>query len=424
MDKRIEQKKWTKKRIAFLAGGGLLFVLLITFGFQSRESSFETARSRVNIESVIEGDFQEMVSFLATVEPENTIQLDATEGGIVEEIFVEDGQQLQAGQPILRLSNTSLRLDFMNRETQIVEQINNLRSTRITLEQNKRLLQQQLIDISYQLDEQKRQFNINSSLYSDSVISQNDFDAARANFKYLKEKKQLLKEQLNTDERYRQNQLQRIDNSVEMMERNLSAIRKNLENLTIKAPIAGQLNSFDHEVGQTKAKGENIGRIDVLGNYILSAQIDQYHLNRIEIGQRARATFNNQNFVLTVSKIFPTIENGQFEIRLKFMAIENLSDSTSNNLPQNIRRGQNVQSKIELGSAKTALLVPRGAFSQSNAGNYVYVVEGNAAYKRKVKLGKQNSDYIEIIEGLVKGEQVVTSSYSTFGGAQKLVLTQ
>jgi len=415
MDKIIPQKKWTIKKLLLIIGSPLLITLLVSLAVSSREKSFKVNKNKLSYGIATYGNFQDMVSFQGTVEPIKTIQLDATEGGIVEEIFVEDGAMVEVDQALLRLSNTTLKLDFMNRETQIVEQINNLRSTRITLDQNKRQVQEQLVDLNYNLKEQIRQYQLDSTLYADSVISTTEYLASKANYAYLKEKKNLLSDRLNTDEAYRKSQLSRIDASVDMMERNLEAIRSNLKNLVIKAPISGQLNSFDHEIGQTKAKGINLGRIDRLGNYLVSAQIDQYYLNRIKGGQKAKASFTGKGYSMQVEKIFPTIVNSQFEVHLVF---------TDSILPPNIRRGQNIQLRLELSATKKALVVPRGSFSQSNNGKYVYVVEENNAYRRKVKLGSQNPESIEVIEGLTKGEKIITSSYNAFGDAEKIILIQ
>lgn len=415
MDKIIAKKKWNLTKILLLVGIPLLLILIISLAVSSRERSFKIEKTKLSYGEVRFDDFQDMISFQGTVEPIKTIQLDATEGGIVEEIWVEDGAMVTVDQPLMRLSNTSLKLDFMNRETQIVEQINNLRSTRITLDQNKRQVQEQLIDLEYNLREQTRQYQLDSTLYRDSVISTTEYLASLSNYKYLIQKRAVLAERLNTDEAYRRSQLIRIDASVDMMERNLEAIRKNLENLIVKAPISGQLNSFDHEIGQTKTKGENLGRIDQIDGYLVSAQVDQYYLNRMQLGQVAKVSFAGKQHVMEIAKILPTVVNSQFEVHLSF---------TDTLLPQNIRRGQTVQVRLELSAVKQALLVPRGSFSQSNSGKYVYVVEGEEAHRRLVKLGSQNPESIEILEGLAKGEKIITSSYTAFGNAEKIILIQ
>lgn len=413
MDRQIEKKKWTVKRIALWAGLPVGIVLLLLMAMSGRESTYRVEADRVTVGEVIYDDFQDIISVQGTIEPLTTIQIDASEGGVVEEIFVEDGAQVEAGQPLIRLSNTSLTLDFMNRETQIVEQINNLRSTRISLDQTKRQVQEQLVDITYQLKEQQRQWKIDSALYAKEVIPEADFNASKASLHYLKQKRALLEERGKTDEAYRTSQLHNIDASVEMMERNLEAIRQNLENLTVKAPIAGQLNSFDHEIGQTKSMGERLGRVDVPGAYQVSAMVDQYYLNRLQVGQEAGVDVGGKVFRLSVSKVFPTVANNQFEIHLQFLS----------EVPENIRRGQNLQVKLELSAKAKAMMVPRGGFYQSTGGKYAFVLnESGEAYKRAITLGSQNPTYIQVLEGLNAGERIITSSYDAFGEAERIVL--
>lgn len=413
MDKIIKQKKWPIKRILIWTGSPLLVVVLLIMAFGDRSSSYRVDQNRITISEVIYGEFQDVIPLQGSVEPLTTIQITASEGGKVEEIFVEDGIEVTQGQPLMRLSNTNLRLDFMNRETQIVEQINNLRSTRISLDQNQRQVQEQLVDLKYQLSEQERQWKIDSQLFSQDAISQSEFDASKANTKYLREKIALLRDRLATDEAYRSNQMNRIDASIEMMERNLEAIRSNLENLVVKAPISGQLNSFDHEIGQSKNRGENLGRVDVLDGYQISAQVDQYYLNRVRPDQPATIDISGTTYHLKVAKVLPTVVNNQFEIHLQFL----------DTLPPNIRRGQNIQVRLELSAKTKSLMVKRGGFYQSSGGNYAYVVnETGEAYKREISLGPQNPDYIQVISGLNEGEQVITSSYEGFGDVEKIVL--
>lgn len=397
-----------------LFGSPLLLVCLIWLGAASRERTYRVSGQRLSYAKAFIGDFQDIASFQGTVEPMKTVLLDATEGGVVEEIMAENGAMVEAGQPLLRLSNTSLRLDFMNRETQIVEQINNLRSTRINLEQNKRQVQEQLLDIEFQRKEQARQWQQDSQLFSQKALSLAAYKASQARLQYLQRKEALLLDRLSTDERYRQSQLGRIDASVDMMERNLAAIRQNLESLVLKAPISGQLNSFDHELGQTKSRGERLGRIDQLEQYAISAKVDQYYLDRVRLGQQANLPFAGLSYVVEVAKIFPTVVNGQFELRLHFV---------DGRFPEQLRRGQSLPVKLKLSANRQALLLPRGAFSQGSTGSHVFVRNGNEAEKRQVRLGSQNPDYIEVLEGLSPGEEIISSSYRAFGEAERIVIT-
>ncbi len=398
-----------------MLGGSALLIALVWFVISSTgEKSFRIDRSRVSVDKVIYGDFQDIIAVNGVVEPIRTVQIAADEGGRVEEIFVEDGSFVQAGDPLMRLSNTAVSLDFMNRETQIIEQINNLRSTRITLDMNKRQIEEQVLDIRYQLLERERQFKIDSALYAQGAIAQTLFDESKNELDYLRGRQRLLTERLTTDEIYRLSQLGRIDQSIELMERNLDAIRINLENLIIKAPLTGQISQFDHEIGETKNRGQNLGRVDVMDAFLISAPIDQYYLNRVYADQKAVSDLSGTSYNTSIAKVFPAVEAGQFEVHLKF-------DSTR--APSNLRRGQNARVKLELSAKEQAVMIKRGGFFQSTGGKYVYVVDNDGrAVRREIQLGSQNPEYIKVLSGLEEGELVITSSSDDFGDTEIIYL--
>lgn len=413
MDKVIQKKKWTTKRILIIIGiaMGVLSITYMLLGNKDRTLSID--RDRVSIATVEKGLFNDNIPISGQIEPIKSIIVTAAEGGNVEELFVEDGTFVKRGTPLLRLSNANLMLDFMNRETQIVEQINNLRSTRLTIEQNKRTLKDQLIDIDYQLIEAERQYAIDSTLYADSVIPKNQFDATRNNIDYLRKKKAFTEVNIDREEAIQMTQLNRIDRSIELMERNLEAIRKNLENLTIKAPIDGQLTGFNHYLGETKQKGELLGQVDVSDGFLVRCGIDEYYLNRVREGQIGTFQFGGETHELIINKVLPQVSNGQFQVEMHF----------SEDVPEGIRRGQTLQIRLSLSSEVEALIVKRGGFYQSTGGNWVFVLSGeNTAVRREVKLGRQNTDYVEVLEGLAPGDQIITNAYTQYGEAQRLEL--
>ena len=415
MDKPIKKKRFTTKRIlTALFVVGVLAISWLALN-ASAKRTFNISSSKITIDEVIFDEFQEIVTVNGALEPVRTVQITASEGGRIEEIFIEDGVGVTRGQPILRLSNATMQLDFMNRETQIIEQINNLRSTRISLDQNKRQVQEQLLEVHYQLTEQKRLFSIDSVLFRDGAIARADFDESKNQLHYLKERLRLLEERKATDEAYRQSQLHRIDSSIELMERNLGAIRKALDNLTIKAPISGHISQFDHDIGESKNRGETLGRVDVLDSFLISAPVDQYYLNRVQIGQKAMADLGGREYQAVVSKIFPSVENGQFTVHLTF---------TGEHQVHNLRRGQNIRVSLELSAKERALMLKRGGFYQSSNGNYVFVVnDAGDAEKRTIQLGSQNPRYFKVLEGLNEGDKVITSSYATYGDAERIKIT-
>ncbi len=412
MDRKIEKKRFTLKKIAFVGGGVIVLALLVFLVLTgSGNSTYTLDKSRATIETIIYDEFRDVVPIQGTVEPKSTIYITAPEGGNVEEIFVEDGTFVEKGTPLLRLSNSTLMLDYMNRETQIIEQINNLRNTRLTIEENKRNTADQLIDVQYQLDEAERQYTMDSALYAQHVISQDEFLDSRNNTIYLRKKEKNLEDNMAYEARNRQLQLARIDGSIDLMERNLEAIRDNLENLVIKAPISGQLTSFNPELGESKSRGQQLGTIDVLDGYKVSAMIDEFYLSRIMVGQSGTFNQSNRTYGLKVSKVIPEVSNGQFEAQLVF----------TDSIPESITRGQTLQIKLALSNTIQTLLVPRGGFYQSTGGNWIFVMTGEGkALRREIKLGRQNTEYIEVLEGLAEGEQVVTNSYTAFGDATEL----
>ena len=415
MDRKIEKKQITPKRIAIVGGAMiLLFVSWLALN-ASAEKSYKVESNKLTIDEVVYDDFQEIVTINGSLEPVKTVQITASEGGMVEEVFIEDGASVETGQAIMRLSNATMQLDFMNRETQIIEQINNLRSTRISLDQNKRQVQEQLLEVNYQFLEQKRQFSIDSILFRDGAIAKSDFDESKNQLSYLNERLALLNERQETDENYRQSQLQRIDSSIQLMERNLGAIHKTLDNLTIKAPISGHISQFDHEIGESKNRGEALGRVDVLDSFLIAAPVDQYYLSRVHISQKAIADIGGRDFPVEVTKIFPSVENGQFTVHLSFIGAYDVD---------HLRRGQNIRVKLELSAKQKALLLKRGGFYQSSSGKYVYVLnEDHTAQKRSIDLGSQNPRYFKVLEGLSEGEKVITSSYEGFGDAEIIKIT-
>lgn len=414
MDKQITKKKWTVKRIALISGSLLLSSLLVSLVVSSSGSTFVTDANRLTVGAVTYGPFQDIVPVSGSIEPLRTIHLDAIEGGRVEEVFAEEGALVKEGEPLLRLTNTSLMLDFMNRETQIIEQINNLRNTRITMELNERDINAQLLDIDYELGRIERQFVVDTVLYEAEAIAALDFENSKENYHYLEAKKTMLVKSNQDDSLYRRQQMRRIDRSIDLMERNLEAIRMNLENLTVKAPISGQLTSFDAEIGETKTRGENLGRIDLLNGYRVRSFVDEHYISRVKQGQSGTFTLSGTTYDLQITKVLPEVSNGQFEVEMTF----------TDSVPANVHRGQTVQIKLAMSHLMKATLVPRGGFYNSTGGNWVFVVNAEGeAQKRAVKLGRQNPTHIEVLEGLEAGDQVIVSSYSGFDEVDKVILT-
>lgn len=412
MDRKIEVSKRKKHWRHFMWAGGALLLVAAVYLLSGAGGKYRLEREKIRTAVVQQKRFDDEIAVQGSVEPQRSFFLDAVEGGTVQEIFVEAGEMVEEGQPLLRLSNTQLMLDFMNRETQIVEQINNLRNTRMQMELTERNIRGQVLDIAFEKEKMERQFSIDTSLYASNVIARQQYEDSYTRYQYLVKKEKLLQSAFQKDEAYRELQMGRIDQSIDMMERNLAAIRSNLENLTVKAPVAGQLTSFEAEIGESKMKGENLGRIDVLDGYVIKALVDEHYLSRVKPGQQARFRLGSDNYKLQVSKVLPEVRNNQFVVEFEFR----------DSVPANIRRGQSLPIRLSLSNSVEAVLVPRGAFFSSSGGKWVYVINGNEAHRRQVQMGRQNPGYIEVLSGLEPGEEIITSSYDTYSDYEELRL--
>lgn len=416
MDRVIEKKKWPPKKIAALAAAGLFFLVVI-YGalFSDSSSKLNVEEEKITISTVAKGPFQEFIPVTGNVLPRTTIYLDAVEGGRVEKIFIEAGSMVKRGDKILQLGNTNLLLDIMFREAQFFEQSNNLRNTRLLMEQNRLNLRQRLVEQDYQLERLKRQFDRSSELFKKNLISQQEFEQTQSDYDYYRKQKELATESFRQDSLFREIQIQQLESSLKRMQDNLSVVKQKLDNLTIVAPIDGQLTSLNAEnIGESKNPGERLGQIDVLDGFKVRAGIDEHYLPRISRDLTGEFDFAGSTYQLITKKVFPEVRDGRFDVDLEFVGEQ----------PRGIRRGQTLQIRLQLGDLSEAVLLARGGFYQKTGGQWVYVVDddGTVASKRPIRLGRQNPQVFEVLEGLEPGERVVTSSYDTFGDIDKLIL--
>jgi len=415
MDRKIEKKRWTPKKLTGIAGGVIVGVFIIyQIGFSDKSSRLNVDRQRLVISTVKRGDFQEFIPVIGTVIPIKTIYLDAIEGGSVEHLFLEAGSYVNKGDPILRLANTNLLLDIMYREAELFQQSNNLRNTRLAMEENRLALKAQLIELNYRIKQSKRNYDTQAELAEKSLIALQQFEAAQDEYDYLLQTRELTMESHQQDSTFREVQLEQLEESLVRMEANLNIVKQNLDNLTIKAPVSGQLTSLNAEIGESKNRGERLGQIDVLDGFKLRVNIDEYYISRVSIGQTGTFTFAGDQYKLAVKKVYPEVLNGRFEVDMEFVGEE----------PEGIRRGQSQHIRLELGDPSEALLLARGGFFQKTGGQWVYLLDesGNFAEKQPIRLGRQNTDVFEVLEGLNPSDQVITSSYDTFGDIDKLVI--
>ncbi len=414
MDKQIDKKKWPPKKIAMFAGSGLFIAFVIyIFVFGMSKSSLNVKAERLTISEVIRGPFQEFIPVMGNVLPYYHY-LTAVEGGTVEEIYLRAGTNVEKGDPILKLANTTLLINLMWRESELFQQINNLRNTRLDIDRYRLDLNQRLALVENNLQQQRRFFERYQELIKDDLISQHEYELAKDQYEYLVKNKELTIESQKKDIEFRQLQVDALEGQVERMTNNLEIIRSRLENLTIKAPVSGYLTSLDAEIGQSKQAGVDLGEIDTLEGYRIMAGIDEHYLARVEKGRNGTFEFAGTNYDIIVTKKYPTVVEGRFRVDMEFV------DET----PEGITAGQTYHIRLELGDISEAILLARGGFSQTTGGNWAYVLEpsGDVAIKRRIRLGRQNPDFFEVLEGLEPGEKVITSSYESFGNMDRLVL--
>ncbi|MBU2651459.1 MAG: HlyD family efflux transporter periplasmic adaptor subunit [Bacteroidetes bacterium] len=414
MDRIIEKKKWTTRRILTIAAIAVfVFFLIYLILLRDKSSKLYIEKEQITIAQVIQDNFQEFIPVDGVVYPRTTIYIDAIQGGIVEAVYVEDGAILEKGDPILKLMNANLELSFMEQQTWMYDAINNLQNTRISLEQNKFYRERELENLKAQMDEAKKTHVRNQILIEDSMISIKDFEDSERTYRNVIKQYDLTRKLQKLDSISAITSLEQINNSINRIQNNLKLLEKTMENMLIKAPANGKLSSFSAEIGETKGSGEHLGQIDMLDGFMLRANIDERYISRVHIGQEAEFDMNNTNYKLTISKIYTDVTNGTFLVELQFSGDE----------PQNIKRGQTIQLKLMFSSPSEAYIVKRGGFFQETGGNWIYVVEPGETYavKRDIRIGRQNTRFYEILEGLEPGEKVIISSYDSFGGKDKLI---
>lgn len=415
MDRKIQKKNPHFKKLVIIGSSLLAAGLLIYFiFFYNFEKSLRVGKERLTIATVTNTKFVEYIPPIGEIIPIKTVYLDAVQGGQVEKKFLKAGAMVEKGDPIISLSNINLLLDIMHREAEVYQQSNNLRNTRLQMEQNQLDIKKQLTELKYNFKNQKRRYERYEVLYKKKLCSQKEWEEVRDHYQYLQEMLELTIIQNEKDSTFRQIQIKQLEKSLERMENNLKIARENLERLTIKAPVTGQLTSLNPEIGESISPGERIGQVDVLDGFKIRAEVDEHYIARINKGQNASFRFNSTDYQLKTIKVFPEVINGKFKVDLAFIG----------DTPAKIRRGQTIHLRLELGNAKEAIVIPTGGFYQNTGGQWIFVIdnENQTAYKRKIKIGRQNPKYYEILDGLKPSEQVVISNYDNFGDVEKLII--
>ena len=417
MDKIIEKKKgwraaFSKKALPYW-GGALVLALVLWLVFRDNSATLRVNADSLTFSQVSQGEFNDYIRVSGQVQPMTTIQISPQEGGIVQEIVTEEGSRLKAGDVIVRLSNDNLDLQILNSEAELAEKENILRNTLISMEQQKLSLKQDKLQLQTEVARLRRKYEQNKALYEDKLIAREDYLTSKEDYELAAGKLELVKDRAEQDSLYRSVQILQMQESLDNMRRNMLMIRHRKENLTIKAPIDGELGLLDVVLGQSISAGMKIGQINNLDSYKIEAQIDEHYIDRVSAGLAATFQRQDDSYGAIIRKVYPEVRDGKFKADFKF----------EGETPDNIRSGQTYYLNLQLGQPENAVLVPRGTFYQKTGGKWIFVVapEGGKAVRREIRIGRQNPQYYEVLEGLEPGEKVITSGYDSFGDNDVLV---
>lgn len=420
MDIRIEKKKglralFTKRGIPYLAGA--LFLLFVVWLLVRDNSSTLRVDARtISVGTVARGEFNDYIRVTGQVQPITTVQLSPLEAGIVERLVVEEGASVRKGDVLVELSNTSLTLEILNSEAELAEKQNILRNTLISMEQQKLDLRLDKVQLDLDVERKRRTWQQNEELYRSNLIAREDWLQSKEDYELAERKRELNIERQIQDSLYRTVQIEQMEDNLANMKRNMELIRQRIGNLQVKSPIDGEVGLLDVVLGQSVTSGQKIGQVNDLSDYKVEAQIDESYIDRVRAG--LDATFERQDtaFTMRLRKVYPEVRNGQFRADFTFVGAH----------PRNIRSGQTYYLHLELGQPTDAVIIPRGSFYQSTGGAWIYVVapEGDRAYKRQIRIGRQNPQYYEVLEGLEPGERVIVSGYENYGANDVLILNK
>lgn len=418
MDRKIESKKgiaqlFSKKKLPYWLGG-LVVVFVAYLLLRSDLRTFRVNADTLTVSEVISGEFNDYIRVSGQVQPMTTIQVSPLESGVVHEIFLEEGAQVKAGDKILELKNENLDMQILNSEADLAEKENLLRNTLISMEQEKLSVHQEMLQLETDVKRNRRAYEAQKQLYQEELIAREEYLRAEEDYDLAKSRLELVKNRAVQDSLYRNIQVKQMQESLSNMRVNMQIIRRRKEHLILTAPIDGELGLLDVVLGQSVSSGMKIGQINNLSSYKIEAQIDEHYIDRVMPGLEAQFERQDESYQAVIRKVYPEVRDGKFKADFKF-------DGT---LPENIRTGQTYSLNLQLGQPEEAVMIPRGTFYQKTGGRWIYVVteDGSKAYKREIRIGRQNPQYYEVLEGLEPGEEVITSGYDNLGDNDCLIL--
>ena len=411
MDTLIKRKNNKKKYVLIALPIILVLGYFITTSL-TKKRSLNVNKPEISIKTVEEGFFEDFILFQAKVTPLNSMLVNVIEGGAVQEIFVSNGDKVVQGQPLVRLYNPNTELTYMQQETSIIEQINNLNKAKLDLRNQELNLAKDLISIEHDFVDAKNLFDLNQKLFDQEILSKNEWQKTQENFRFQKERMDIIKQSVRKEKQANAIQIGQLNQSIEIMNKSLTILRKNKNNFLITAPLSGRLSSFEPILGKTYIQGNSIGTIDVMKGYKLVADVDEFYLDRVSEGQKGTIEFNGEQMEVQIKKVIREIKSGRFIVELSFMSNENLE----------LNQGLTFGVRINLSEKTKTTLLPKGSFYQDTSGKWIFVVKENKAERRMITLGRENPLYYEVVEGLKAGEKVIISSYVDYKEVEVLNL--
>lgn len=416
MDIQIQKKHYLipRKYWGWIAGGIALTAVLLALGLTNFSATLRIDSKGINIGKVKRDRFNDYVSVDGQVTPISTVMISSEEGGIVQEKVVEEGAHVQAGEIIIRLSNSDLDLQILNAESELAEKQNILRNTQITMEQDKLSNENEELQLSQDVITKKRTYEHQKALWDEQLVAREDYLKAKEDYELSRKKHDLISERLRKDAQLRQAQMDQMNDNLESMQRNVQLVRERKARLEVRSSITGELGLLDVELGQHISAGQRIGVINDLSDYKVQARVDEHYIDRVQTGLSATFKQNGKKYTLHLRKVYPEVRDGRFRIDFVFRGER----------PANIRTGQTYYVDLQLGEPKEAVIIPKGTFYSVTGGQWIFVLDkdGHKAYRRKISIGRQNPQYYEVLEGLEPGEQVIVSGYEAYKDSEVLVL--
>ncbi|MHC5201973.1 efflux RND transporter periplasmic adaptor subunit [Myroides sp. LJL119] len=404
MDQALPRKNSKKVKVIVTV---LIVWVFICAGYYTffKDVVLNVSKDEIRVRDVSMGNFEEFLTFTSLVEPLHSMFINISEGGEIQEIYVENGQTVTKGQPLAKIYNPSSEFNYMSQENALLEQINNLIVSKNNIRSQEVNLMKDMISVEHDYKASELAYELDNKLFKQEVLSLSDYQRTQENYRYQQERKILIEQSIENQKRYNNQQIQQIDNSLVVLQKSLHKLRSNKDNFLLKAPISGRLSSFDAVLGQTYQNGQSIGKIDVMQGYKLVAQVDEFYIDKISLNQSGQVAYKDQVLLVRVAKIIPEVKSGRFEVQLDF---------ESNNKDLAFQIGSSLGVKLFLSAKEQKLLLPKGSFYQQSKGEWVFVVKDGRATKRNIEINRENPNYYEVVSGLQEGEQVIVSSYQDF----------